>query len=685
MSERDIRERDILVASNEYAYVQDLTKGDIVLYVGPTKISLSNTERIVDLRDGRFVPVRAEEGLGVSAFVTASSSEYVILENPLKDPSVRPVKGNNGAVELRVGRKVVVPGPATFPLWPGQRARVVEGHSLREDEYLIVRVVEPTDEDPRPIGTEFIVRGADTSFYLPRTGHEVVPRGGRSGRAALAPADYVREAHRLRKGMGIHLRVVKAFVDAGAGVLPARAFAAGEELFITEHEGFFFPTENLEILTEVFAVPLAEGEGLHVRDRVTGRVETIVGPVSYLPDPTKVEVMVRALDVEVANLWGVASRDPRRAIAVYVPSGFAVLVVSADKREVVRGPVTRVLSYEERLEALELSTGRPKTHALTLRTAFLQVDGNKVSDVVRLRTKDHIEIELSVSYRVSFVAAPGAEARWFHVTDYVGLMCDHLGSLLRAAARSVTLDRFHEDSTEILRAAVLGGKSSEGPRAGRHFDENGMWVYDVEILEVKILDAQVKDLIENAQRSAIVAELTRQSEARRLDNERLREEVNRGVLAARRATLEAASEHELAERALSEAKAASEVAVEREKRVGMADAEARALALRSEAQTAAAKREAELEEARLRARVAAFREQMEAMAPELVATLKTLGHQRLTEELTRHVAPLSILGGTSVTDVVERLLGQLPIGTSETVAGVLGATAKNGASSSKRP
>jgi len=41
----DTRERDILVASNEYAYVQDLTKGDIVLYVGPTKISLSNTER----------------------------------------------------------------------------------------------------------------------------------------------------------------------------------------------------------------------------------------------------------------------------------------------------------------------------------------------------------------------------------------------------------------------------------------------------------------------------------------------------------------------------------------------------------------------------------------------------------------------------------------------------------------
>ena len=74
MSERDVRERDILVAPNEYAYVQDLTKGNIVLYVGPTKISLSNTERMILYRDGRFVPVTGDEpGLGVMRFVEATS------------------------------------------------------------------------------------------------------------------------------------------------------------------------------------------------------------------------------------------------------------------------------------------------------------------------------------------------------------------------------------------------------------------------------------------------------------------------------------------------------------------------------------------------------------------------------------------------------------------------------------
>ena len=82
MAERDVRERDILVASNEYAYVQDLTKGDIVLYVGPTKISLSNTERLVELKHDRFTPMRGDDGNGVQPFVTASSAQYLVLENP---------------------------------------------------------------------------------------------------------------------------------------------------------------------------------------------------------------------------------------------------------------------------------------------------------------------------------------------------------------------------------------------------------------------------------------------------------------------------------------------------------------------------------------------------------------------------------------------------------------------------
>ncbi len=73
----------------------------------------------------------------------------------------------------------------------------------------------------------------------------------------------------------------------------------------------------------------------------------------------------------------------------------------------------------------------------------------------------------------------------------------------------------------------------------------------------------------------------------------------------------------------------------------------------------------------LEARVTAFRDQMAALAPELVATLKTLGHQTLAMELSKNASPLAILGGDSVSDVVERLLGSLPVGASSSVAALV--------------
>ncbi len=649
----DTRERDILVAANEYAYVQDLTKGDIVLYVGPTKISLSNTERLVDYQHGRFVPIRADEGQAVALFATATSSQYIVLENPPKDAGAKPTKGNNSAVELRTGRKIVVPGPASFPLWPGQRARVVDGHALREDEYLVVRVYD--DGQEHPIGTELVVRGTDTSFYVPVTGLEVMPASGGS---------YVRKARRLRKGTGLHLRVVKSFVAASGESLPEGRYEAGQDVFVSEREGFFFPTANVEIVGEVAAIPLGEREGVYVRDIATGAIATVVGPVNYLPDPTRVEIVSRALGDDRAALYGVPKdRNASRALAIHVPSSFAVLVTSKGEREVVRGPQTRVLDHDEDLEILELSTGRPKSSEKTLRTCFLQIDGNKVSDVVRLKTSDHNEIEVAVSYRVSFVG-PDA-TRWFNVNDYVGLLCDHAGSILRAAARACSIESFYQNSTELLRAAILGEKREGEPRPGRHFEENGMWIYDVEVLDARILDAEVQILLFGAQKDAIVADVTRRQELLQLETERLKEQVRRALCEEQSQTMSAEAVRIGKQRGLDVAEAEAEAAVG---------------AVAESARMAARERELDLEQKALGAQVAAFREQMAALSPELVATLKTLGHQALAAELSKNASPLAILGGESVTEVVERLLGSLPLGASSTFGKLL---ATNGAANGK--
>lgn len=700
MAERDVRERDILIASNEYAYVQDLTKGDIVLYVGPTKISLSNTERLVDFKNERFLPVRGEEGAsGVCPFIAASSTQYVVLENPAKDAAVKPVKGNNSAIELLNGRRVVVAGPASFPLWPGQKARVVAGHELYEDQYLRVRVSDRVEGDPAPIGSERIVKGSEVSFYLPKTGLEVMPdstgsyvrnavtlvdgqycvlRGPRGqrrfvrGPGVVFPEAWeefhtiagarVFAAYAMRKDKGLHVRVVKTFEAKAGDQVPPGTYQAGQELFLAGREDLFFPTESLEVLGEVSSIPLAEKEAISVRELATGQIRTIAGPAAYLPDPTRVQLMKRPLDAETIKRWNLKGYDGTRAPAITIPPSYAVLVTAKTRREVVKGPQVRILDFDEELGVLSLSTGTPKTDAALLPTCFLLVDGNKVSDRLEVRTSDHVQLEVRLSYRVSFSSSPGSDdARWFNVSNYVALLCDHLGSIVRAAVRATPIDRFHAASTEILRGAVLGEKKGD-KRTGREFEENGMLVYDVEVLEVQILDGDVDELLTDAQRSAITSEVARRKEGLRLLTEQAKHTVDRAVFEAQRQTQEAELALEAARRQLAAAKAEGKVEATRIEVLGKAKTDADALELASVAQTLAKARTAEVDERALTAQVNAFRAQMESMQPELIATLKSLGNQQLAASLTQHLGPLAILGGESVVDVASRLLAALPAG-----------------------
>lgn len=650
MSDRDVRERDILVAPNEFAYVQDLTKGDIVLYVGPTKISLSNTERLIHFRGGRFVPVTDDQGAGVHKLIEARSSQYIVLENPPKDPEVKPVKGANYAVELQNGRKVVVPGPAQFPLWPGQRAEVLDGHELRQDQYLVVRVYDVVPGDDSPIGTEKIIRGTEVSFYIPTTGLEVVP--DRDGR-------YVRKAWRLDPNIGLHLRVVKSF-EAGEGdQLPPGQYTAGQDLFLSGREGFFFPTSSVEVIEVVEPTPLAEKEGIYVRRFDTGAISTVEGPTRYLPDPTREEIVDREIDDEIAELYGIANWEPERALSIYVPPSTAVMVMAKNRREVVVGPQTRILEYDEELEVLTLSTGRPKSDERLLSTCFLQIEGNKVSDVVKVKTADHVELEVLLSYRVSFT---GDADKWFNVKNYVGLLCDHLGSISRAAARSTSIEAFHASSAGVLRDAILGPRGDSGGREGRHFEENGLWVYDVEVLDVRILDADVERMLCDAQRRAIVSEITRKQQQLRLGDEKLKESVNQEIYLAQMATLERVVELEGRSRDAELARAQTRVDLGRLEKVSAATHDAEASEIRSRAENEDAERRAEIERRRLEARAASFRAQMESLQPELIATLKTMGNQELAAALSKNLSPLAILGGDSVADVATRLLEKLPLG-----------------------
>jgi hypothetical protein len=218
--------KELVLVNNEYAWVKDLSGGMIYVYLGPHKEPLSVDSVIVLQGPNReFIPTGGELLKG-QTFVQALESQYIILHNP-ETPGTRPMsRGKNEAVALQTGKSIVKRGPCEFPLWPGQQAEVVDGHRLTSNQFIRIRVegeIAPDDikalqdlikEDwvaPKPvesvpaevkgstsevdavyrsqpevpesvepqlpeltIGSEWIVRGSKTKFFIPPTGVKVL-------------------------------------------------------------------------------------------------------------------------------------------------------------------------------------------------------------------------------------------------------------------------------------------------------------------------------------------------------------------------------------------------------------------------------------------------------------------------------------------------------------------------------
>jgi major vault protein len=225
MSDNNVRarERDLILAPNEYAYILDETKGNVINYVGPHKTSLANTDQpvIFNHKSKQFERCNLEQA--IRNFAIAPEGWYLVLKNPAKDGHPAKTGTANNLPELNIGRKINIPGPVAFAPWPGQMSQVIQGHRLRSNQYLIVRVYDeeaacanwgkavikpqvhkdgdtPSLENPENIATGelpdltmgklLVIKGTEISFYIPPTGIEIVPDDDR---------DYIREAVTLEQ------------------------------------------------------------------------------------------------------------------------------------------------------------------------------------------------------------------------------------------------------------------------------------------------------------------------------------------------------------------------------------------------------------------------------------------------------------------------------------------------------
>jgi major vault protein len=799
-------ERDLILAPNEYAYILDETKGNVINYVGPAKTSLANTDQpvVFNGRNKRFERCTLEQA--TQLFAIAPEGWYIVLKNPAQDGKPPKIGAANNLPELNIGRKVNIPGPVSFALWPGQMARILQGHRLRSNQYLTVRVydeeaaranwgqavIKPqtaaadsgapesaaeTDNLDLTMGKLLVIKGTEVSFYIPPTGVEVVPDESENyvrpavtlerleycilldedgnkryiiGPAVVFPRpteNFVERngsrkfrAIELNEISGLYIKVIAPYDEGG------QHYGVGDELFITGRDQMiYFPRPEHAIIRygeqEVnFAVAIPAGEARYVLDRLTGQIALQRGPAMFLADPRRQVIVRRVLEPKVVELWFPGNREafeynqrllaatrrekgeefvsdqdarlalqsaaqpagkakeaqaateefagdeftrrqsftpPRTitldtkyegAVSINVWTGYAVLVVSkTGERKVVVGPQTVLLEYDEILEKLELSTGTPKTDQTLMKTVYLRVLYNKVSDIVEAETSDFCSVRVRLSYRVNFEGAP---EKWFDVENYVKFLTDHMRSLLRHAIRLHGIEDFYANAINIIRDTILGTAVEGGKRPGRLFEENGMRIYDVEVLGVVIGDEAIAGLLVDAQHSAVQQALELASEARELEATRQKESVKQETARAQAATrqtlldLDTADVQKRLELNLAQIKAETDAA--RRKldarwaeqalldKIGAAELARQRAALDQELAVAQQRLAQRLEERR--AEVEAVVSKAGAVSPQLVAALQAFSDRALAERMAESMAPLAILGGKSVAEVLAQLL-----------------------------
>ena len=807
-------QKDLVLSINEYAYVLDETKGHVVCWVGPSKTSLSNSDKLVRFNTYSKSFEKCSYDDAINLFATAPENWYIILKNPVEGNKHPKPGANNLPEDVHIGRKVNLRGPVSFALYPGQMAKVVRGHALRSNQYLLARVYEAEsasqsqgemlDAEGKKIETKntyvngqiLVIKGTEVSFYIPPTGIEVIAidNDDRKGyvREAVTlerleycilkdedgnkryvhgpkvvfpkPTEtfvtspkggYIFRAIELSKISGIYVKVIAEYEDEKKVVHPV-----GEELFITGNDQMiYYPRPEHAIISYDnkllhHAIAIPEGEGRYIMNRMSGEIKTVKGPAMYLPDPRTEVVVKRKLTASQCDLWfpgnravmeyniglnekyveksmsqlnldsltayscsnstsstlanleanaaisrGTSYTKPRTitldnkldgVVSIDVWTGYAINVISKDgTREVICGPQTVLLDYDQTLESLELSTGNPKTTDKLIHTAYLRHENNKVSDTIRVETKDFVKAAIRVSYCVDFDEK--YMDKWFAVDNYVKYLCDRVRSLLKREVKNYTISDFYQNYSDIVRNVTLGIKketiNADRPAhyGHRFFKENGMYIHDVEVLgldveraiESMLLDKQhemIRKTLElaDAEREAEIAEALTVAEQKK-------QELRTTILLNKMDLQQKEAEHKLEIQAqIARQQEAEELAKKQAEKdmQPMLDAINEANIKRQNATHAAtlereaaelAQREdhekalADIEAAKQAAYADTIKQIMGSITPDLIAALEMGGKCDLMSALTEHMSPYAIANGESVVETTDRLLRGMPI------------------------
>ena len=801
----DVMQKDLVLAPNEYAFVLDETKGNVSCNVGPHKMSLSQSDKLVyfDAKRKKFKQVE-KYSEAIQLFVVAPEGWYIALKNPAPNNNhPRPGVSNTIPNDMMTGCKVMIPGPASFALYPGQMAQVIKGHTLRSNQYLLARVYDADalngkncdlccDDANNPTqdckecktkenyvnGQILVIKGTEVSFYIPPTGIEVIPIKNNEKEGYVRDAitlerleycilkdedgnkryvhgpevvfpepteSFIQDGHgNIRRNAielsdisGVYVKVIADYEDE-KGV----KHKTGEELFITgKDQMIYYPrpehtfiSYNGKIVHHAVAIP--KGEGRYVMDRTTGEIRTVRGPAMYLPDPRTEVGIKRTLTRNQCALWypnnaevlqanghnltrgtsydfdtaatvntvatfadctmqspemqsytGIPTTkalnkinrsntftQPRTisldtskyegAVAIDIWTGHAVNLISKDgTREVICGPRTILLDYDQTLEVLELSTGKPKTTDKTKKQVFLRHENNHISDIIEVETKDFVTASVKVSYHVSFDI--NSIDKWFAVDNYVKHLCDWARAHIKRAVKEYTVAEFHEMYQDIVTEAI----TTENGDCLHFFTENGMFISGIEVLSLAI-ESHIQKLIDTHQEKIIeqALELTAAESAAKIDAQIV--ELNRAKvrLTEDYAKFKMEEEHETELRMIaldSIEKKAKEAEINRklaaeaeleELRVMIEETKREDRRKNKEMEMEFLQRQKEIESQSEAASAASMVKVLEAIGPDLAAALNSENNQEVVKAIASAISPYAIARGDSISDAVNKMV-----------------------------
>ena len=608
------------------------------------------------------IPVGGNGDEYVRDAVTLERLEYAIL------------KDEDGEKRYVHGPAVVFPKPTeTFVSAPkgGSIFRALELSPISGIYIKVIAAYKDENGKDHPIGEELFITGKDQMIYYPRPEHAMIQYDGKYMHHAIAIPEG--EGRYILNRLTGEIKTIKGpqmyLPDPRTEVVVKRK--------LTRKECELIYPGNMEVIA--YNAELTEQATEKAARR--GMVNATTDAINNAYCTANQESALAIFEANANISRGVSYTKPRTitldtkydgVVAVNVWTGYAINVVSKrGEREVIVGPQTRLLDYDETLEAISLSTGKPKTTEKLLSTVYLRVENNKISDVINLQTKDYVDVQVKVSYCVDFLEE--YKDKWFSVDNYIKYLCDRMRSMLKREGKKYDIQEFYANSTDIVRNLVLNidpdAEKEDGRKDGRLFKENGMFLKDVEVLSVgverdiaMILESHQTEMVEKALELSdaeakmkvvkALAEVEKKEAELKSANELYKEEL------AYKARLDRLSKDEAIRAKEYAAKQAEKQAESDLQKVldAIQTAQLAREKAESDAYIARKKEEAAIKKEAQESYAATVKSIMESIQPDLVAALTSSANADLMATCAQTMSPYAIADGASISDTVNKLM-----------------------------